>query len=88
MGVFDDTTRKLGKKSADLARHLKPEGLAGPYDSYEGYDEDGRARIARRRLAVAQRSVEAAFEREALAMGALGLAIGMALGVTIARRRR
>jgi hypothetical protein len=87
MGVFDETTRKLGK-AADWARHLKPERLAGQYEIYEGYDEDGRAKVARRRLAVAQRSLEAAFEREALAMGALGLAIGLALGITIARRRK
>jgi hypothetical protein len=87
MGVFDETTRKLGK-AADWARHLKPERLAGQYEIYEGYDDDGRAKIARRRMAAAQRHLEAAFEREALVMGALGLAIGVALGVTIARRRR
>lgn len=87
MGVLDDTTRKLGKAAADWKRHVKPEGLAGHYEIYEGYEEDGRGR-ARRRLAAASRTLEAAFEREALAMGALGLAVGLALGITIARRRR
>ena len=79
MGLFDDSTRKLG------ARHLKPEGLAGQYEIYEGYDESPRGRA--RRSAALARTVEAALEREALAMGALGLAIGLALGVTLAWRR-
>jgi hypothetical protein len=84
MGVFDDSTRKLGR--GQDPRHLKPERLAGQYEIYEGYDESPRNR-ARRRSAAFSRTVEAALEREALAMGALGLAIGLALGVTLAWRR-
>ena len=87
MGVFDDSIRKLGKSKDELARHLKADRLAGPYDIYEGYDDDARGR-ARRRSAAVSRALEAATEREALAMGALGLAIGLALGITIARRSR
>ena len=86
MGVFDDSTRKLGKRQ-DQARHLKPERLAGQYEIYEGYDDDPRGRV-RRRAAAAARALEGALDREALAMGALGLAIGLALGITIARRGR
>lgn len=86
MGVLDDSMRKLGK-TQDWARHLKPERLSGQYEIYEGYEEDSRGRV-RRRAAAAARAIEGALDREALAMGALGLAIGLALGVTLARRGR
>ena len=86
MGVFDDSTRKLGK-GRDGARHLKPERLVGHYEIYEGYDDDNRGRV-RRKAAAAARALEGALDREALAMGALGLAIGLALGITFARRSR
>lgn len=84
MGVFDDSIRKLGK-GQDGTRHLKPERLAGQYEIYEGYDEEGRVRV-RRRAAAAARVLEGALDREALAMGALGIALGLALGITLARR--
>ena len=86
MGVFDDSTRKLGR-GREWARHLKPERLVGHYEIYEGYDEDNRGRV-RRRAAAAARALEGAMDREALAMGALGLAVGLALGITLARRGR
>lgn len=85
MGVFDDSMRKLAGGDA-WARHLKPERLAGQYEIYEGYDDAerrplvGLSRAARRRL-------ESALDREALAMGALGLAVGVAVGAAIMWRR-
>jgi hypothetical protein len=84
MGVFDNSTRKL---ASDLgAKHVKAERLAGPYESYEGYDEDGLGRLRslsrRTRLRLA-----AAVDREALAMGVAGLALGVAIGAAIMWRR-
>lgn len=84
MGVFDDSTRKLAGDA--WAKHVKAERLAGPYESHEGYDDDGlgalRGLTRRTRLRLA-----AAMEREALAMGAAGLAMGMAIGVALMWRR-
>lgn len=84
MGVFDDTTRKLGGDA--WSKHVKAERLAGPYESYEGYDDDGLGRLRsltrRTRLRIA-----AAMDREALAMGAAGLAVGVAIGVALMWRR-
>jgi len=84
MGVFDNSTRKL---AGDLrARTVKAERLAGPYESYEGYDDDGLGRLRslsrRTRLRLA-----AAMDREALAMGAVGLTVGVAIGVALMWRR-
>ena len=84
MGVFDDSTRKLA--GDDWAKHVKAERLAGPYESYEGYDDDGLGRLRsltrRTRLRLA-----AAMDREALTMGAAGLAVGVAIGVALLWRR-
>lgn len=60
-------------------------GKPGPYDVYEGYQEDvhGAAQlvaVARR----ARRRMEAALAVEALTMGAIGLALGVAVGATLA----
>jgi hypothetical protein len=81
MGLFDDSTRKLGRPSV---QHVKAEALAGPYGSYEGYDDETGAR---RRVARARLRLEAALDREALALGALGLAVGFALGAAVMWRR-
>lgn len=84
MGVFDNATRKLAGDLRD--KHVKPERLVGPYESYEGYDDDGLGRLRslsrRTRLRLA-----AAMDREALAMGVAGLAIGVAIGAAIMWRR-
>jgi hypothetical protein len=84
MGVFDETTRKLAGDAR--AKTLKAERLAGPYESYEGYDDDGLGRLRslsrRTRLRLA-----AAMDREALAMGAIGLAVGVAIGAALVWRR-
>lgn len=85
MGVFDDSMRRLGGTDAQ-ARHLKPERLAGHYEIYEGYDDAERRPIAGLSRA-ARRRLEAALDREALAMGAFGLAVGVALGAAIMWRR-
>ncbi|ODT88511.1 hypothetical protein [Phenylobacterium sp. SCN 70-31] len=85
MGLFDDTTRKLGDDA--WGRHVKPERLAGHYEIYEGYDENPLSRV-RRISRSARRSLQAAMDREALAMGALGLAIGLAIGAAMFNRRR
>lgn len=86
MGVFDDTTRKLAGREGWGDRHVKPERLAGHYDIYEGYDDDGLGRLRslsrRTRLRLA-----AAMDREALAMGAAGLVVGVAIGVAVMWRR-
>ncbi|WP_337188591.1 hypothetical protein [Phenylobacterium sp.] len=85
MGLFDDTTRKLGDDA--WGRHVKPERLAGHYEIYEGYDENPLSRV-RRISRSARRSLQAAMDREALAMGALGLAIGLAIGAAMFNRHR
>ena len=84
MGVFDDTTRKLGGDA--WAKHVKAERLAGPYESYEGYDDGGldRLRSLTRRT---RQHLAAVMDREALAMGAAGLAVGVAIGVALMWRR-
>lgn len=84
MGVFDDSTRKLGGET--VARHVKPERLAGRYEIYEGYDEDGLGRLRSMTRRTRQR-LEAALDREALAMGAIGLAVGVAVGAALMWRR-
>lgn len=85
MGLFDDTTRKLGDDA--WGRHVKPERLAGHYEIYEGYDENSLSRIGRISRS-ARRSLQAAMDREALAMGVLGLAVGVAIGAALMGRRR
>ncbi|MDZ4370613.1 MAG: hypothetical protein U1C74_04235 [Phenylobacterium sp.] len=85
MGLFDDTTRKLGDDG--WGRHVKPERLAGHYEIYEGYDENPLSRLGRLSRS-ARRSLQAAMDREALAMGALGLAVGLAVGAVLVSRRR
>ena len=84
MGVFDDSTRKLAAEAR--AKTVKAERLAGPYESYEGYDDGGldvlRSLTRRTRLRLA-----AAMDREALAMGAVGLAVGVAIGAAVVWRR-
>jgi hypothetical protein len=82
MGVFYDSARKL----AGGVRHVKPERLAGRYEIYEGYDDGGvdRLRSMTRRT---RRRLEAALDREALAMGAIGLAVGVAIGAAVMWRR-
>lgn len=86
MGVFDDTTRKLAGREGWGERHVKPERLAGHYDIYEGYDDDGlgRLRALSRRT---RQHLAAAMDREALAMGAAGLFVGVAIGVAVMWRR-
>ena len=84
MGIFDDTTRKLAGDR--FGRHVKPERLSGPYEIYEGYDENPLSQI-RRIGRSARRSLRAAMDREALAMGVLGLAVGVAIGAAIMHRR-
>ena len=84
MGIFDDTTRKLAGDG--FGRHVKPERLAGHYEIYEGYDENPLSQI-RRLGRTARRSLRSAMDREALAMGVLGLAIGVAIGAAIMHRR-
>jgi hypothetical protein len=84
MGIFDDTTRKLAGDG--FGRHVKPERLTGPYEIYEGYDENPLSRI-RRISRTARRGLQAAMDREALAMGAIGLAVGVAIGAAIMYRR-
>ena len=84
MGIFDDTTRKLAGDG--FGRHVKPERLAGHYDVYEGYDENPLSRISRLSRS-ARRSLQAAMDREALAMGAIGLAVGVAIGAALMYRR-
>lgn len=85
MGVFDDSVRKLGGADG-WARHLKPERLAGQYEIYEGYDESDRDAL-RGLSRAARRRVEAALDREALTMGMLGLAVGVAIGAAVMWRR-
>ena len=85
MGVFDDSMRKLAGGDG-WTRHLKPERLAGQYEIYEGYDDSER-RPLRGLSQTARRRLEAALDREALAMGALGLAVGVAIGAAIMWRR-
>jgi hypothetical protein len=82
MGVFDDSTRKL----AGDGRYVKPEGLAGHYAIYEGYDDDGLGRLRTLTRRTRQR-LAAAMDREALTMGVAGLAVGVAIGVAIMWRR-
>jgi len=57
----------------------------GYYDVYEGYQEDptGPARLISLARA-ARRSARAALAAEALAMGAIGLAIGVTVGAALA----
>lgn len=86
MGVFDDTTRKLAGSGDAWTRHLKPERLAGQFDVYEGYDDDGLGRL-RQITRTTRRRLEAALDREALAMGAVGLAVGIAVGAALVWRR-
>ncbi len=84
MGVFDVTTRKLGGDAG--AKTVKADRLVGPYESYEGYDDDGLGRL--RSLSRRTRQhLAAAMDREALAMGAAGMAVGVAIGVAIMWRR-
>ncbi len=80
MGIFDDTTRKLGGEA-----FVKPERLSGPYEIYEGYDENPLSRL-RLLSRSARRSLQAAMDREALAMGAVGLALGVAIGAAVMHR--
>jgi hypothetical protein len=86
MGIFDDTTRKLGRDA--FARHVKPERLAGQYEIYEGYEGQDEAPVSRLKTLsrTARRRLQAAMDREALAMGVLGLAIGVAIGATVVHR--
>lgn len=86
MGVFDDSMRKLTGREHSSPQVMKPEGLAGRYAIYEGYDEDGlgRLRSLSRRT---RQQLAAAVDREALAMGAAGLVVGVALGVALMWRR-
>ncbi len=85
MGIFDDTTRKM---TGDVfGRHVKPERLAGPFEIYEGYDENPLSRLGRLSRS-ARRSLQSAMDREALAMGAIGLAVGLAVGAALMSRRR
>lgn len=85
MGLLDESVRKLGKAD-DWARHVKPERLAGHYAVYEGYDDAERGRL--RGLAARARRLQGVLDREALAMGAIGLAVGVLIGVAVARRGR
>jgi len=84
MGVFDDATRKMA--GGARSKTVKADRLVGPYESYEGYDDGGldvlRSLTRRTRLRLA-----AAMDREALAMGAAGLAVGVAIGVAVMWRR-
>ena len=82
MGIFDDSTRKLARD----AKHVRPERLAGPYEVYEGYDENPLSRL-RRISRAGRRGLQAAMDREALAMGAIGLAVGVAIGAALMYRR-
>ena len=50
MGIFDDTTRKLAGDR--FGRHVKPERLTGPYEVYEGYDENPLSQTSKARLAI------------------------------------
>lgn len=86
MGVFDDSTRKLAGRDSFSRQVVKPEGLAGHYPIYEGYDDDGlgKLRSLSRRT---RQSLAAAMDREALAMGAAGLAVGVAIGIALMWRR-
>lgn len=84
MGLLDDSIRKLGKDDA-WARHVKPERLAGPFAVYEGYDEAERSRL--KGLAARAKQLQGALDREALAMGAIGLAVGVLIGVAVMSRR-
>lgn len=84
MGLFDASMSK--PKGDGWDRHVKPERLAGHYEVYEGYDETPLARM-RRVSKLARRRLEAALDREALAMGALGLAVGLAIGAAVMWRR-
>ena len=83
MGVFDDSTRKLAGAGS---KHVQPERLAGHYEIYEGYDDDGLGRL-RSLTRATRRRLEAALDREALAMGAVGLSVGVAIGVALMWRR-
>lgn len=86
MGVFDNSMRKMAGRDTPTPDVVKPERLAGHYDIYEGYDDDGLGRLRslsrRTRLRLA-----AAMDREALAMGAAGLMVGVAIGVAVMWRR-
>lgn len=86
MGVFDNSMRKMAGRDAPTLDVVKPERLAGHYDIHEGYDDDGLGRLRslsrRTRLRLA-----AAMDREALAMGAAGLMVGVAIGVAVMWRR-
>ena len=84
MGLFDDSTRKLAGDA--FGRYVKPERLAGHYEIYEGYDEHPLSRF-RRLSRTARKSLQAALDREALAMGAVGLAVGVAIGAALMYRR-
>ena len=84
MGIFDDTTRKLAGDAFGL--HVKPERLAGPFEIYEAYDENPLSRVGRLSRS-ARRSLQSAMDREALAMGAIGLAVGVAIGAALMYRR-
>ncbi len=85
MGLFDESTRKLAGDG--FGRHVKAERLTGPFDVYEGYDDAGLSRMGRLSR-VARRRLQAALDQEALAMGVIGLAVGLALGAAIMSRRR
>ena len=84
MGLFEPGNSKL---SGEPPRHLKAERLAGHYEIFEGYEDEPGAR-ARQVVRTARRALHAAMQREALAMGAIGLALGVVVGVTLASRRR
>jgi hypothetical protein len=84
MGVFDDSTRKLAAEAR--AKTVKAERLVGPYESYEGYD-DGGLDVLRSLTRRTRQRLAAAMDREALAMGAAGLAVGVAIGVAVMWRR-
>ncbi len=68
-----------------IDRASKMTGKPGQYDVYEGYQEDptGPARLLTLARAASRRA-RAALDAEALAMGAVGLALGVALGATLA----
>lgn len=86
MGLFDQATRKMAGRD-ETPRHLKPERLAGHYEIFEGYGEE--AGVSARRLARRARlGLQAALQREALIMGAVGLTLGVALGVAVTLRAR
>lgn len=85
MGLFDENTRKLAGDG--FGRHVKADRLTGPFDVYEGYDDAGLSKMGRFSR-VARRRLQAALDQEALAMGVIGLAVGLALGAVLMSRRR